>query len=211
LIEIGLLVLWRMVFLNINTCKYAFPYCGPSRPPGTMIWTNLNLHYIRKLSCKYELFWLCGFLNDPAPFLHFCNYLRFKEDLAHKVAHNIKFLFNGSIKLLLLAMILQSKHWKKAPNYFIWIFWGFSRKDKKCVLFVNKTFLSPFFVVIWCTTWISNKTCLNDFDRHSNFLQKKKNIYENWKRHLLIFFMSIHRIFEEYVIWKKNTQKKYIL
>jgi hypothetical protein len=25
------------------------PYCGPSRPPGTIIWTNLNLHYIRKL------------------------------------------------------------------------------------------------------------------------------------------------------------------
>ena len=35
--------------------------CGPPRPPGTMIWRNLNLHYIKKLSCKYELFWLCGF------------------------------------------------------------------------------------------------------------------------------------------------------
>jgi hypothetical protein len=27
---------------------------------GTMIWRNLNLHYIRMLSCKYDLFWLSG-------------------------------------------------------------------------------------------------------------------------------------------------------
>jgi hypothetical protein len=42
----------RRFFFNINICKYGFPYCGPSRPPGTMMWTILNLHYIRKLSCK---------------------------------------------------------------------------------------------------------------------------------------------------------------
>jgi hypothetical protein len=62
LIEIGLLVLEKILF-NINTCEYGFPYCGPIRPPGTMIWTNLNLHYtcIRKLSFKYDLLidWLC--------------------------------------------------------------------------------------------------------------------------------------------------------
>jgi hypothetical protein len=51
------------------------------------IWTNLNLHYIRKLSCKCKLFWLSAswgedFWNDPTPFLHFCNYLPFEEDLA---------------------------------------------------------------------------------------------------------------------------------
>jgi hypothetical protein len=52
---------WRgRFFFNINTCKYGFPYCGPSKAPGTMICTNLNLHYIRKLSCKYELFCLNG-------------------------------------------------------------------------------------------------------------------------------------------------------
>jgi hypothetical protein len=42
---------------------------------------------MRKLSCKYDLFWLSGsgegrFLNDPTPFLHFCDYLPFEEDLA---------------------------------------------------------------------------------------------------------------------------------
>jgi hypothetical protein len=25
-----------------------------------MMWTILNLHYIRKLSCKYDLLWLNG-------------------------------------------------------------------------------------------------------------------------------------------------------
>ena len=56
LIEIGLLVLEK----KINICKYSFPYCGPSRPPGIMMLTILNLHYIRKLSCKYDLYWLSG-------------------------------------------------------------------------------------------------------------------------------------------------------
>jgi hypothetical protein len=35
---------WRF-FFNINTCKYGFPYCGPSQPLGTMMWTILNRHY----------------------------------------------------------------------------------------------------------------------------------------------------------------------
>jgi hypothetical protein len=58
LIEIGLLVLEKKIFPYINICKYSFPYCGPSRPPGTMMWTILNLNYIRELSSKYDLFWL---------------------------------------------------------------------------------------------------------------------------------------------------------
>jgi hypothetical protein len=47
-------------FFNINISEYGFPYYGPSRPPETMISRNLNLHYIRKLSWKYDLFWLYG-------------------------------------------------------------------------------------------------------------------------------------------------------
>jgi hypothetical protein len=60
LIEIGLLVLEKIFFFNIDID--GFPYCGPSQPPGAMLLTNLNLHYtwIRKLSSKYELFWLSG-------------------------------------------------------------------------------------------------------------------------------------------------------
>jgi hypothetical protein len=44
---------WRLLFLNINTCEYCSTYRGPSKPLGTMIWINLNLHYVRKLSCEY--------------------------------------------------------------------------------------------------------------------------------------------------------------
>jgi hypothetical protein len=37
---------WRSsFFFNINTCKYGFPYCVPSRPSRTMICINFNLHY----------------------------------------------------------------------------------------------------------------------------------------------------------------------
>ena len=35
--------------------KKVFPLCPPTWPSGTMICTNLNLHYVRKLSCKSEL------------------------------------------------------------------------------------------------------------------------------------------------------------
>jgi hypothetical protein len=70
-------------YFDINTSEYGFPYCGPTRPPGTMICRNLNLHYIRKLSCKYYLFWLSGSKEDFWITLpHFCNYLPFEEDLA---------------------------------------------------------------------------------------------------------------------------------
>jgi hypothetical protein len=58
-IEIGLLVLEEEIFLKINIFKYGLYHCGPSPPPRTMTWTILNLHYIRKLLCKYDLFWLC--------------------------------------------------------------------------------------------------------------------------------------------------------
>jgi hypothetical protein len=53
---------WRRIkiFFNINICKYGFPYRGPTQSPGTMMWTVLNLHYIRKLSYRYDLFWLSG-------------------------------------------------------------------------------------------------------------------------------------------------------
>jgi hypothetical protein len=44
---IGLLVLEKIFSPNINISDYGFRYCGPSRPPGTMISRNLNLHYIR--------------------------------------------------------------------------------------------------------------------------------------------------------------------
>jgi hypothetical protein len=47
-------------FFPIYTCKNSFPYCAPLRPLGTIICTSVNSHYVRKLSCKSELFWFSG-------------------------------------------------------------------------------------------------------------------------------------------------------
>jgi hypothetical protein len=47
-------------FSYINSCKNCFLHCGLIRLPGTMIWTNLNTFNVRKLSCKFELFWSYG-------------------------------------------------------------------------------------------------------------------------------------------------------
>jgi hypothetical protein len=71
-----------------------FPTVAPP-DPHDLIWRNLNLHYIRKLSCKYDCqilaqsFWR-RFLNDPTPFLYCCNFLFFEEDLALYLK-NLKF------------------------------------------------------------------------------------------------------------------------
>jgi hypothetical protein len=73
-IEIDHLVLEKNFFFKINTCKYSFPYCGPIWPTGIMIWTNLNLHYVRKLLCTSKLFWHSRhwekrtFFNEPTLF-----------------------------------------------------------------------------------------------------------------------------------------------
>jgi hypothetical protein len=61
LIEIVLLVLEKKIFSIKTYVNMVFPIVGPSWPLGTMMWTILNLHYIRKLSCIYDLFWLSGF------------------------------------------------------------------------------------------------------------------------------------------------------
>jgi hypothetical protein len=61
-----------------------FSTVAPSWTPGTMIWTNLNVHYNRKLSCKYKIFWLSGSWEEESLMApsHFCDYLPFEEDLA---------------------------------------------------------------------------------------------------------------------------------
>jgi hypothetical protein len=95
LIEIILLALEEKIFFfKINTCKYGVLYCGPIRPPRTMMWTILNLHYIRKLSYKYELFYLSSLWEDfkitPLQICIFFYYLPFEKDLAPDL-YNSKF------------------------------------------------------------------------------------------------------------------------
>jgi hypothetical protein len=87
-------------FFNINICKYGFPHCGLIRSPWTMMWRILNLHCIRKLSHENVTYsssingfkWK-RFLNDPNPFLHFCNYLPFEEDTLALYLNNLEFPF----------------------------------------------------------------------------------------------------------------------
>ena len=55
----GRIVFEKKIFkelLCILLCKTLIRHCGPTLPPGTMIWTNLNLHYLRMLPHKYQLF-----------------------------------------------------------------------------------------------------------------------------------------------------------
>jgi hypothetical protein len=72
--------------------KKFFPICKTLVSPLvsltlTITYTSLNLHYLRKLSCKYELFLLSGsqgktFFNDLDKVLHYCDYVPFEKDLA---------------------------------------------------------------------------------------------------------------------------------
>jgi hypothetical protein len=61
-----------------------FPIVAPLDHRGTMVWTILYLHYIGKLSCKFDIFWLSGSGEDfemiPP---HFCIFviIPFDEDL----------------------------------------------------------------------------------------------------------------------------------
>jgi hypothetical protein len=56
----GPVVISKKIFKDISYIKIgknSFPYCGPYRLPGAMILTNLILYNVRKLSCKFQLFW----------------------------------------------------------------------------------------------------------------------------------------------------------
>jgi hypothetical protein len=52
------------------------------RPSRVMILTNLPSFYVRKLSCKIQLFWRHSSYEEDIPFSHLCDYLPFEEDLA---------------------------------------------------------------------------------------------------------------------------------
>jgi hypothetical protein len=58
-VEIGQMFHFKR-FFPIYKCKKFPLLCPPHWPLVTIICTSLNLHYVRKLSCKYELFWLSG-------------------------------------------------------------------------------------------------------------------------------------------------------
>jgi hypothetical protein len=70
--EIGLQVMEKTIFFQYKRMQI-FSLLWPLPTPGTMICTNLNLHYIRKLSWKYELLWLSASWEITQP--HFCSFV----------------------------------------------------------------------------------------------------------------------------------------
>jgi hypothetical protein len=80
LIEIGVMFHFKR-FFPIYACKNSIPSCDSSRSLGTIISTRLNLHYFRKLSCKFELFLLSGSReNFSMTSSHFRDYLPLDEN-----------------------------------------------------------------------------------------------------------------------------------
>jgi hypothetical protein len=83
LIEFGLLVLEKTIFRNFQ-CIFTLSLLSPL---GEEL--SLQLNKLKSPLPKDDLFqvwlklaqWFGRFLNDPAPFLHFCGYLPFEEDL----------------------------------------------------------------------------------------------------------------------------------
>jgi hypothetical protein len=178
-------------------------------------------------------------LNPQEFQIHYTNFSAWQWLL--KVVHYTKILFHCSLGHLIWGMVSPSKKWYKLLIIlydFCVIFseimkmvfckeirnsklktliFDFSRKDKKCVLFVNKIFSGLIFGVIRCMTWISNKTCLTDFDRHSIFLQKKK-IFMKIENVICWYFLCLSieslksmsfekRIHSRNIFYKENEMK----
>jgi hypothetical protein len=51
---------FKRFFQIYTNAKIVSLLVSPTLTPGTIICTSLNLHYVRKRSCKYELFGLSG-------------------------------------------------------------------------------------------------------------------------------------------------------
>ena len=63
----GWLVSEKKIFkdlLNIFLCKTSIPHCSPTLPPGVMLFTTLNLHYLRMHPQKCQLSWLISFWEE---------------------------------------------------------------------------------------------------------------------------------------------------
>ena len=77
-LELGL-ALWFVEeifkdFPHRSRCRNVFRYCNPH---GTINEIKLILHYIRKHSCKSELWWYCGLWEESIEFTlpYFCTFV----------------------------------------------------------------------------------------------------------------------------------------
>jgi hypothetical protein len=86
LIEFGLLVLGKKILKKFQ-CIFTLSLLSPLGEGLSPSLDNLKSTTPKDDLCQVWLkfaqwFWRRGFLNDPTPFLHFCDYLPFEEDLA---------------------------------------------------------------------------------------------------------------------------------
>jgi hypothetical protein len=77
----------RRRFLKISVYFYSFAIISPWRKAIPFHLNNLESLPPKDDLCQVWLklaqwFWRRRFLYDPTPFLHFCDYLPFEEDLA---------------------------------------------------------------------------------------------------------------------------------
>jgi hypothetical protein len=84
LIEFGILVLKIKKKFNVFLL---FRYYPPLEKGYPLPFNKRNFHLpqddLYQVGLKLALwFWRRRFLNDPTPFLHFCDYLTFEKDLA---------------------------------------------------------------------------------------------------------------------------------
>jgi hypothetical protein len=85
LIEFGLLVLEKN--LKKIQCIFTLSLLSPLGEGLSLSLNKLIFHISKNYFCQVWLklaqwFYRSRFLNDPTPFLHFCDYLPFEEDLA---------------------------------------------------------------------------------------------------------------------------------
>jgi hypothetical protein len=85
MIEFGLLVLEKKIFENFQ-CIFTLLLLSPLGEGLSPSFEQLESLLPKDDLCQVWLklarwFWRKRFLNDPAPFLHFCDYLPFEEDL----------------------------------------------------------------------------------------------------------------------------------
>jgi hypothetical protein len=78
---------WRRRFLKIFSVFLLFRYYLPLERGNPLHLNKLENPSPKDDLCQVWLklaqwFWRRRFLNDPTPFLHFCNYLPLEEDLA---------------------------------------------------------------------------------------------------------------------------------
>jgi hypothetical protein len=79
---------WRIFFLNFH-CIFTLLLVSPlgegQSPSVEQTWVPFPKDDLRQVWLKFAQWFWRRFLNDPTPFLHFCDYIPLQEDVAHNL------------------------------------------------------------------------------------------------------------------------------